>query len=102
MVEVMIEFIGGTESSHLLGLAHVHKSPENSPLNWISAPIICGVQAKGAIVMARNDENDSLTLPFLEKAASRIGYLLDASCSNRSTWPSLEKIHQTENGLKQD
>jgi|GEM_PF-5377193 len=88
----MIEFIAGNESSHLLGLAHVHKSPANSPLNWISAPIICGVQAKGAIVVARNDENNSLTLSFLEKAASRVGYLLDASSANRSTWPPLEKI----------
>ena len=92
LVEVMIEFIASTESSHLLGLAHVHKSAENSPLNWMSAPILCGVQAKGAVVVARTDENDSLTLSFLEKTAFRIGHLLDGSASNHPILPSLEKI----------
>ncbi len=79
LVEDMIEFIASTESSHLLGLAHVHKSAENSPLNWMSAPIVCGVQAKGAVVVARTDANDSPTLSFLEKTAFRIGHLLEGS-----------------------
>jgi PAS domain S-box-containing protein len=92
LVEVMIEFIASTESSHLLGLAHVHKSAENSPLNWMSAPILCGVQAKGAVVVARTDANDSLTLSFLEKTAFRIGHLLEGSASNHPILPSLEKI----------
>ena len=92
LVEVMIEFIASTESSHLLGLAHVHKSAENSPLNWMSAPILCGVQAKGAVVVARTDANDSLTLSFLENTAFRIGHLLEGSASNHPILPSLEKI----------
>ena len=92
LVEDMIEFIASTESSHLLGLAHVHKSAENSPLNWMSAPILCGVQAKGAVVVARTDANDSLTLSFLEKTAFRIGHLLEGSASNHPILPSLEKI----------
>jgi len=92
LVEVMIEFIASTESSHLLGLAHVHKSAANSPLNWMSAPILCGVQAKGAVVVARTDANDSLTLSFLEKTAFRIGHLLEGSASNHPILPSLEKI----------
>lgn len=102
LVEDMIEFIASTESSHLLGLAHVHKSIANSPLNWMSAPILCGVQAKGAVVVARTDANDSLTLSFLEKTAFRIGHLLEGSASNHPILPSLEKISNMENGLKQD
>lgn len=102
LVEVMIEFIAGKESSHLLARAQVHKSATNSPLNWISAPIICDSQARGALVIARTDANDSLNLTFLEKAASRIGRLLDVPGSSSSMLPSLEKLLNEENGLKQD
>ncbi len=99
LVEVMIEFMASTESSHLLGLAHVHKSAENSPLNWMSAPIVCGVQAKGAVVVARTDANDSSTLAFLEKTAFRIGHLLEASGSNHPVLPPLEKMPLIETDI---
>jgi hypothetical protein len=102
LVEVMIEFIEGTESSRLLGRALVHESATNSDLNWISAPIICGAQARGAVVIGRAEANDSLSLSFLEKAASRIGRLLDVPGPNSPMMPHLEEFPNEENGLKQD
>jgi PAS domain S-box-containing protein len=76
-VEDLIGFIKGTECGLLLGSAKAHKS-EGSPRKWISAPITCGIQPGGVLVIGCNDENDTPSLAFLEKAASRMGSLLDA------------------------
>jgi PAS domain S-box-containing protein len=75
-LEVLIEFIEGMESGFLLGLARIHKSADRTPGSWISAPIACGVQKKGAIVVASDDAD---CLSFLENASSRIGRLLELS-----------------------
>lgn len=102
LVEVMIEFIASTESGSLLGRAQVHKSATNSDLNWISAPIICGARARGAVVIARAEADDSFSLSFIEKAASRIGRLLDVPGPSSPMLPHLEKIPNEGTGLKQD
>ncbi len=89
-VEVLIEFLEDMESGLLLGLARIHKSADRSPESWISAPIICGVQKFGAIVVASEDAE---CLTFLEKAASRVGHLLELSGRHSpmvSTCPAVE------------
>ena len=80
-VEDLIGFIKGTECGLLLGSAKVHNS-EGSPRKWISAPIICGIQPGGALVIGCSDENNTHSLAFLEKAATRMGSLLDVGGLN--------------------
>jgi len=83
-VEELINFIDSIELSLLLCVAKAHRS-RDEPLTWISAPILCCGKAKGAVVIACKDGNGSC-LSFLERAASRIGRLLEA---DRITSPIL-------------
>ena len=66
-VEELIEFINGLELSLLLGQPRVHKCEEGSQRKWMSAPIICAGDAKGAVVVACADANGTHCLNFLER-----------------------------------
>ena len=79
LVEELIEFIDGMGSALLFGPAKAHESRDNSRRIWISAPIHSGEQIEGVIVIACINACSSESLSFLEKAASRIGYLLQDS-----------------------
>ena len=77
LVEELIDFVDGMESGLLFGLAKAHESKGNSRRIWISAPIHSGGQIDGVIVIACINACSSGSLSFLEKAASRIGHLLE-------------------------
>jgi PAS domain S-box-containing protein len=87
-VEELIEFINGMELGLLLVLPRVHKCEAGSQHSWMSAPIRCAGEAKGAVVVASTDENCTYSLNFLEKAAGRIGHLLDVCDQNTMMLPS--------------
>lgn len=90
-VQELIDFIDGIELSLLLCVAKAHKSEENEPVTWISAPIRCCGKAEGAVVIACKDGNGSC-LSFLERAASRIGCLLEADRITSPVHPTPESI----------
>jgi len=87
-VEELIEFINGTESCLLLGQPRVQKC--ESQRKWMLAPIICAGEVRGAVVVACADENGPKSLDFLEKAAGRIGHLLNMCGPNKMMLPSEE------------
>jgi hypothetical protein len=60
----------------------------------MSAPIACADEAKGAVVVACADADGAQGLNFLEKAAGRIGYLLNVCDQNKMTLPSEEPLVQ--------
>jgi hypothetical protein len=60
----------------------------------MSAPIICAGETKGAVVVACADASSTQSLNFLEKAAGRIGLLLDVCGPNKMMLPSEEMLAQ--------
>jgi PAS domain-containing protein len=81
-VEELIDFIQGKEIAILLGPARVHR-PDGASRTWISAPVICNGNAMGAVVLACEDAGTGdRELSFLERAASKMGILVQA-CSPR-------------------
>lgn len=93
-VEELIEFIGEIDSSLLLGQARIHKCDAGSQRKWMSAPIICSGEAKGAVVVAIADASGTQGLSFMEKAAGRIGHLLDVCGANKMMLASEELLAQ--------
>ena len=93
-VEELIEFIKGMNSFLLLGQPRVQKCPAGSKRCWMSAPIICAGEARGAVVVACADENGAYCLDFLEKAAGRIGHLLNVCGPNEMVLASEEQPAQ--------
>jgi PAS domain S-box-containing protein len=89
-VEELIEFISGMEAFILLGQPRVQRCEAGSQRNWMSAPIICAGETKGAVVVACADASGTQGLNFLEKAAGRIGHLLDVCGQNKMLLPSEE------------
>ena len=87
-VEELIEFIKGMNSSLLLGQPRIQKCPAGSQHSWMSAPIICDGHARGAVVVACADASSTQGPNFLEKAAGRIGHLLDVCGANKMMHPS--------------
>jgi PAS domain S-box-containing protein len=94
-VEEMIEFINGMDLGTLLVMPRAHKCEPGSDRKWISAPIACANEAKGAVVVACADAN---CLNFLEKAADRIGYLLDVCDQNKMMLSSEEPLANIKTG----
>jgi PAS domain S-box-containing protein len=90
-VEELIEFINGLEAGLLLGPARIHKCEAESQRKWMSAPIICAGRALGAVVVAFADESNTQGLSFMEKAAGRIGHLLDVCGPNEMVLASEEQ-----------
>jgi len=98
-MEELIEFINGMELGLLLGQSRVHKCEAGSQRSWISAPIICAGEARGAVVVACDDANGTYSLNFLEKAAGRIGHLLNVCGPNKMMLPSKELLAQIKTGF---
>jgi len=93
-VEELIEFINGMDSGLLLGPARVHKWETGLQRKWMSAPTICAGGAKGTVVIACADETGTCSLNFMEKAAGRIGHLLDVCGPNKIVLASEELLAQ--------
>ncbi len=93
-VEELIEFISGMEAGILLGQPRVQRCEAGSQHSWMSAPIICAGETKGAVVVACADASSTQGLNFLEKAAGRIGHLLDVCGPNKMMLPSEEMLAQ--------
>jgi len=102
-VEKLMDFIEDTGSSVLLGLPKAHKvEREEDGLEciWSSAPISFRGNAEGAIVVASHDADTARTLSFLEKAACKIGLLLEAGRSHREVGqPSVELMPKISTSL---
>ena len=93
-VEELIEFINEMDSSLLLGPARIHKCDACGTRKWMSAPIICAGRALGAVVVACANASGTQGLSFMEKAAGRIGHLLDACGANKMMLTSEELLAQ--------
>jgi PAS domain S-box-containing protein len=93
-VEELIEFITGMEAFILLGQPRIHKCEAGSQRSWMSAPVICAGETKGTVVVACADASSTQGLNFLEKAAERIGHLLDVCGPNKMMLPSEELLAQ--------
>ena len=93
-VEELIEFINGMGLGLLLGQPRVHKCEAGSQRKWMSAPIICAGEAGGAVVIACSDANGTSCINFLEKAAGRIGHLLNVCGANKIMLTSEERQAQ--------
>ncbi|MDQ1262949.1 MAG: hypothetical protein QG575_2130 [Euryarchaeota archaeon] len=91
-VEELIEFITGMDAGILLGQPRVQRYEAGSQHSWMSAPIICAGETKGAVVVACADASSTQGLNFLEKAAGRIGHLLDVCGPNKMKLPSEELL----------
>jgi PAS domain S-box-containing protein len=98
-VEELIEFINGMDLSALLVMPRVHKCETDSDRKWMSAPIACADDAKGAVVVACAEVNDAQSLNFLEKAAGRVGYLLEVCDRSKMVLPSDQPISQIKTGF---
>ncbi len=93
-VEELIEFINGMDPSILLVMPRAHRCETDSDRKWMSAPIACAGEAKGAVVVACADANGAQGINFLEKAAGRIGYLLEVCDQNKMMLSSEEPLAQ--------
>lgn len=89
-VEELIRFIQGVETVRLLSQPLVHPT-QIAGRNWISAPIVGHGGTKGLAVLALPREADRASLKFLEKAAGRLGRLLDG-LSPEETLPSTQEL----------
>ncbi|MDQ1261192.1 MAG: DNA-binding transcriptional activator CusR [Euryarchaeota archaeon] len=97
-VEELIEFINGMELGTLLVRSQIHKCEPGLEKKWMSAPIACAGEAKGAVVLACDDANGTHCLNFLEKATGRIGHLLDVCDQNKLMLSSEEPLAHIKTG----
>jgi PAS domain S-box-containing protein len=100
-VEELIRFIGGVETVRLLSQPLVHPT-QIAGRNWISAPIVGQGETKGLAVLALPHEADRASLRFLEKAASRLGRLLDALSPEEMLPSTQELLSRIKAGFIQD
>ena len=91
-VEELIDFIEDMKSDILLGQAKLHESDKDSQKVWISAPILCDERAEGVVVVAYANDCGTRSLSFLERAATRIGHILQ-------TARLASQIHQTSENM---
>ena len=100
-VEELIRFIGGVETVRLLSQPLVHPT-QIAGRNWISAPIVGQGETKGLAVLALPQEADRASLKFLEKAAGRLGRLLDALSPEEMLPSTQELLSRIKAGFIQD
>ena len=100
-VEELIRFIGGVETVRLLSQPLVHPT-QIAGRNWISAPIVGQGETKGLAVLALLQEADRAGLKFLEKAAGRLGRLLDAGSPEEMLPSTQELLSRIKAGFIQD
>ncbi len=100
-VEELIRFIRGVETVQLLSQPLVHPT-QIAGRNWISAPIVGQGETKGLTVLALLQEADRSGLKFLEKAAGRLGCLLDAGTPEEMQPSTQELLSRIKAGFIQD
>jgi PAS domain S-box-containing protein len=100
-VEELIRFIRGVETVRLLSQPLVHPT-QIAGRNWISAPIVGQGETKGLAVLALLQEADGAGLKFLEKAAGRLGRLLDAPSPEEMQPSTQELLSRIKAGFMQD
>ncbi|MDD1737664.1 MAG: PAS domain S-box protein [Methanothrix sp.] len=100
-VEELIRFIGGVETVRLLSQPLVHPT-QIAGRNWISVPIVGQGETKGLAVLALLQEADLASLKFLEKAAGRLGRLLDAGTPEEMLPSTQELLSRIKAGFIQD
>jgi PAS domain S-box-containing protein len=100
-VEELIRFIRGVETVRLLSQPLVHPT-QIAGKNWISAPIVGQGETKGLAVLALLQEADRASLKFLEKAAGRLGRLLDALSPEEMLPSTQELLSRIKAGFIQD
>ena len=100
-VEELIRFIRGVETVRLLSQPLVHPT-QIAGKNWISAPIVGQGETKGLAVLALPHEADRASLKFLEKAAGRLGRLLDALSPEEMLPSTQELLSRIKAGFIQD
>lgn len=100
-VEELIRFIGGVETVRLLSQPLVHPT-QIAGRNWISVPIVGQGETKGLAVLALPQEADRDSLKFLEKAAGRLGRLLDALSTEEMLPSTQELLSRIKAGFIQD
>ena len=100
-VEELICFIRGVETVRLLSQPLVHPT-QIAGRNWISVPIVGQGETKGLAVLALHQEADRASLKFLEKAAVRLGRLLDALSPEEMLPSTQELLSRIKAGFIQD
>jgi PAS domain S-box-containing protein len=100
-VEELIRFIRGVETVRLLSQPLVHPT-QIAGRNWISVPIVGQGETKGLAVLALLQEADRASLKFLEKAAVRLGRLLDALSPEDMLPSTQELLSRIKAGFIQD
>jgi PAS domain S-box-containing protein len=100
-VEELIRFIRGVETVRLLSQPLVHPT-QIAGRNWISVPIVGQGETKGLAVLALSQEADRASLKFLEKAAGRLGRLLDAGSPEEMLPFTQELLSRIKAGFIQD
>jgi len=100
-VEELISFIRGVETMRLLSQPLVHPT-QIAGKNWISVPIVGQGETKGLAVLALLQEADRAGLKFLEKAAGRLGRLLDALSPEEMLPSTQELLSRIKAGFIQD
>jgi len=100
-VEELIRFIRGVETVQLLSQPLVHPT-QIAARNWISAPIVGQGETKGLAVLALLQEADRASLKFLEKAAGRLGRLLDSGSPEEMLPSTQELLSRIKAGFIQD
>ncbi|MDD1732355.1 MAG: PAS domain S-box protein [Methanothrix sp.] len=100
-VEELIRFIRGVETVRLLSQPLVHPT-QIAGRNWISVPIVGQGETKGLAVLALLQEADRASLKFLEKAAGRLGRLLDAPSPEEMQPSTQELLSRIKAGFMQD
>lgn len=101
-VEDLMHFTENMELTSFLGAPRIYKPKEEADYIWASAPVKCGGNAQGAIVIASlaDDDDGSRILSFLEKTAPHIGRLIEV-CSLRRPVPLAEDM-QAQTGNSQE
>jgi PAS domain S-box-containing protein len=79
-VEDLIRFTEERESVALLSAPRTYRPNEGADYLWASAPVQCGGQPRGAIVIATLAGDGNQIVSFLERAALHIGRLIEV-CS---------------------
>jgi PAS domain S-box-containing protein len=100
-VEELISFIQEVETVRLMSKPLIH--PSQTPgQTWISAPMLWKGETKGVAVLALARQADRQSCSFLERAAGRIGHLLDLGTAQEPELSSQELLSRIRAGFVQD
>jgi len=100
-VEELIRFIQEMDTLRLLSQPSIHAAGATGN-SWISAPIMSQGRTRGLAVLALAEEADRARLDFLERAASRMGRLLEGGSSEKMPPSGQELPSRIRAGSVQD